>query len=57
MALHAMENKHAIKNVKLLKSVKYKGELDAWESLFINKRKGELMNIEQEPIFSPLFKL
>jgi hypothetical protein len=51
------ENNHQKGPSKLVKTVAKPWELDAWESLFIQKTKEEnLMNIGESPINSQLFK-
>lgn len=44
-------------NLKLLKNVRNRNELDAWESFYINKNRSNLVNIEAEPIISALFNI
>lgn len=56
MAQHCIDNKHDFGDFKILKQVRDNRQLDAWESLLIN-RGTNLVNIDDPPIFSPLFKL
>lgn len=46
-----------INNLHLIKHIGNKNYLDAWESLYINKYRTEIFNIDEEPIRSPLFIL
>jgi hypothetical protein len=55
MAEHCLEENHQFGQFKLLKEVREPDQLDAWESLLITRGKF-LVNIEDPPIFSPLFK-
>ena len=60
VASHTLKNGHlniSIENLSLLKASNDQYQLDAWESLYINKHKQRIMNINEEPILSTLFKL
>lgn len=59
-AEHALENNHLnieTDNLKLIKNINDKSELDAWESLYIEKNRNFLMNNDPPPIISPLFDI
>lgn len=59
IAAHTLQNGHlniGIDNLSLLKTVSDTHQLDAWESLYMNKFKSRTLNIDDEPIISPLFK-
>lgn len=58
VALHALQEDHLnINGISLLKHVQNASELDAWESLFINRNKNSICNTDIEPISSNLFKI
>lgn len=44
-------------NMELKKEVRIKQQLDGWESLYMQKHKHQLMNIEPAPIISNLFHI
>lgn len=58
VANHAISNNHNIDidNLTLIKHITNKNQLDAWESIHIFKNKLILMNDDDAPIVSPLFK-
>jgi hypothetical protein len=56
IAAHFLEESHPIGPCKLLKEVRKEMHLDAWESLFIEKRK-QLVNLDDPPISSKLLSL
>jgi hypothetical protein len=56
MAEHCIEEHHKLGDFKILKEVREGAELNSWESLYIAKGKN-LVNIDEAPISSPLFKL
>jgi hypothetical protein len=59
IAAHTLQKGHlniGVNNLSLLKAVNDKNQLDAWESLYINKYKAKTLNIDEEPIISTLFK-
>lgn len=58
VADHVITNNHNIDidNLTLIKHISNKNQLDAWESLYIYKHKHKLMNNDDVPIISPLFK-
>jgi hypothetical protein len=56
IAMHCIDENHQIGDYKLLKEVRDKMKLDAWESLLI-ERGTSLVNIDEPLISSPLFRL
>jgi len=63
-AKHVLEHKKidlniTQQNLKLLKNISHKNSLDAWESFYIKKTRinQNLINIDPEPIITPLFNL
>ncbi len=56
VAKHCVSRRHKIGEIKLIKEVTNWQELNAWESFFIENGE-DLLNIEEAPIKSSLFKL
>jgi hypothetical protein len=56
VAKHCVSRRHEIGEMKLIKEVAYWQKLNAWESFFIENGE-DLLNIEEAPIKSSLFKL
>ena len=56
IAAHCIEEGHSLKAYKLLKEVRNNYQLDAWESLYIEKGQ-DLVNTGEQPIRSSLFEL
>ena len=56
IAAHCIEEGHSLKSYKLLKEVRNNYQLDAWESLYIEKGQ-DLVNTGEQPIRLKLFEL
>ena len=56
IAAHCLDEKHKLGGYELLKEVKKRNQLDAWESYFIANGKN-LVNTGEPPIRSRLFTL
>lgn len=60
VAEHVLSNDHLninTNNLKLIKQINNKNELDGWESLFIHKNRQNIINTDIAPICSSLFGL
>jgi hypothetical protein len=56
MAKHCLDEKHNFGTMQLIKEVRDNRNLDTWESLLIGRGENSV-NIDDPPIWSPLFKL